>query len=193
MLGGGSYIENLVSIDNGLDPVQSYKEVNPTFSITLQDINSLDQVNYWQGYQDIEGYSVYDFHSATSTISATSETTSLNKDSNTWTYNGGDKVISNYHEGEVVKLASDYQGIDLKGNSFFVKSSSGRLEIQNARDKVIGYSAGNEVAVYSYVASGGGNIDGRGISQAEIIIGGDNTDNQIYAGAGGSSLCGRKQ
>lgn len=50
-LGGGSYIENLVNIDNGSDTVESYKEINPTFSITLQGVKSLEQVNYWQGYQ----------------------------------------------------------------------------------------------------------------------------------------------
>ena len=110
---------------------------------------------------------------------------------NTWTYNGGDKVINNYHQGEVVELASDYQGIDLNGNSFFVKSSSGSLEIQNSRDKFIGYSAGStQVAAYSYVASGSGTVDGRGKSQAEIMIGGDNSNNQMYAGSGGSSLWG---
>ena len=113
------------------------------------------------------------------------------KSGNTWTYNGGDKVINNYHQGEVIELASDYQGIDLQGNSFYVKSSSGSLEIQNARDKFIGYSAGgSEVAVYSYVAGMGGAIDGRDKSQVEMMIGAENADNQIYAGNGGSSLWG---
>ena len=79
----------------------------------------------------------------------------------------------------------------MNGNSFFVKSSSGSLEIQNARDKFIGYSAGStQVAAYSYVASGSGTVDGRGKSQAEIMIGGDNSNNQMYAGSGGSSLWG---
>lgn len=109
---------------------------------------------------------------------------------NTYTYNGGDKVINNYQQGEVVELASDYQGIDLSGNSFFVKSSSGQLEIQNSRDKFVGYSAESEVVAYSYVASGGGNVDGRDKNVAEIMIGGDNANNQIYAGSGGSSLWG---
>ena len=112
------------------------------------------------------------------------------KEGDTYTYNGGDKVIENYQQGEVVKLASDYQGIDLSGNSFFVKSSSGQLEIQNSRDKFIGYSAESEVVAYSYVASGGGNVDGRDKNVAEIMIGADNANNQIYAGSGGSSLWG---
>ena len=122
-------------------------------------------------------------HSATAAISSTS---SLTKNGNTYTYSGGDKVIENYQQDEVVALTSDYQGIDLNGNSFFVNSSSGHLEIQNARNKFIGYSAGDEnVIAYSYVASGG-----RNYSQAEIMIGGDNSNNQIFAGNGGSSLWG---
>ena len=113
------------------------------------------------------------------------------KSGNTWTYSGGNKVINNYKQGEVIELASDYQGIDFNGSSFYVKSSSGSLEIQNSQDKFIGYSAGStQVAAYSYMASGGGTVDGRGKSQAEIMIGGNNANNQMYAGSGGSSLWG---
>ena len=115
----------------------------------------------------------------------------INNVNNTYTYNGGDKTINNYVEGQVVQLKSDYQGIDVNGNSFLVKSSSGAVEIQNARDKFIGYSGSdNNVVAYSYLASGGGTVDGRGKNQAEIMIGGDNANNQILAGSGGSSLWG---
>ena len=118
-------------------------------------------------------------------------TTIINNINNTYIYDGGNKVINNYQQGEVVQLTSDYAGIDLNGNSFYVNSSSGKLEIQNSRDKFIGYSGSdNNVVAYSYLASGGGQIDGRGKNQAEIIIGADNADNQIYAGNGGSSLWG---
>ncbi len=108
-----------------------------------------------------------------------------------YTYSGGNQIISDYSQGKQINLATDFQGIGLNGNSFYVTSSSGSLEIQNARDKVISYgdASGNLIA-YSYLASGGGEIDGRNISQFEIIIGGDHVDNQIYAGNGGSSLWG---
>ncbi|MBQ7198400.1 MAG: hypothetical protein IJS29_03960 [Selenomonadaceae bacterium] len=110
---------------------------------------------------------------------------------NIYTYNGGNKTINDYVEGQVVELKSDYQGIDVNGNNFLVKSSSGAVKIQNSRDKFIGYSANNNnVVAYSYLASGGGQIDGRGKNQAEIMIGGDNANNQIFAGSGGSSLWG---
>ena len=107
-------------------------------------------------------------------------------------YSGGDKVIDNYKAGDKIKLTADYQGIDLEGDSFFVKSSTGQLEIQNSRDKFVEYTAEDEgePIAYTYVASGSGDIDGRGKSQAEIMIGGDNADNQMYAGEGASSLWG---
>ena len=115
----------------------------------------------------------------------------INITGNVYIYNGGNKVINNYQQGEVVQLDSDYQGIDLQGNSFFVKSSSGQVEIQNSRDKFISYGAGNsEVVAYSYVASGGGEVNGRDKGAAEIMIGGDYSNNQIFAGDNGSSLWG---
>ena len=108
------------------------------------------------------------------------------------TYNGGNKIISNYSEDDIIRLNSDYQGIELNGNSFFVKSSSGQLEIQNSRDKFITYSSGNDddIVAYSYMASSSGTIDGRKKHKAEIMIGANNADNQIYAGGSGSSLWG---
>lgn len=115
----------------------------------------------------------------------------LQLENNVYIYSGGNKTITAYNQGEVVRLDSDYRGIDLNGNNFYVHSSSGRLEIQNARDKFIGYSAGNSnVIAYSYVAGVAGNIDGRSRSQAEIFIGADNLNNAIYAGNAGSSLWG---
>ena len=122
---------------------------------------------------------------------------------NTYTYYGGDRAIDNYNYGAVVKLLSDYQGIGLNGYSFYVNSSSGQLEIQDSRDKLIGYSGDDgKIVAYSYVASTGGIIDGRKksasdispnavkVDAAEILIGADNADNQIYAGNAGSSLWG---
>ena len=109
-----------------------------------------------------------------------------------YSYNGGNSLIVNYKEGDVVQLNSDYAGIDLSGNSFFVNSSSGKLEIQNARDKFIGYGAGNnDVLAYSYVASDSKDVDGRDKDGAvEIMIGADNADNKMYANNVGSSLWG---
>ena len=153
-------------------------------------------INYYGDYNDFSGNNGTIINNSSIGGDVTNNTTVDNsttiiKEGDTYIYSGGNKVINNYQQGEVVGLTSDYRGIDLNGNSFYVNSSSGQLEIQNARDKFIGYSGGDEnVVAYSYVASGGGDVDGRGKSQAEIMIGGDNSDNNIYAGNGGSSLWG---
>ncbi len=110
----------------------------------------------------------------------------------TYIYNEGNKVINNYTPGEIVRLdITDYQGFTFNDQSFFINSGSGQLEIQDSRDKFIGYSdSNNNIIAYSYMASGGGDVDGRGKNQAEILIGADNQNNQIFAGNGGSSLWG---
>ena len=124
-------------------------------------------------------------------VTETDNSTNVVSQGNAFVYSGGDQVIDNYKAGDKIKLASDYQGIGLEGDSFFVNSSSGSLEIKDSRDKFIEYTDEDDKTVaYTYVASGAGEIDGRGKSQAEIMIGGDNADNQITAGEGASSLWG---
>ena len=109
-----------------------------------------------------------------------------------YSYNGGNSCILNYQEGDIVQLNSDYAGIGLSGNSFYVNSSSGSLEIKNARDKFIGYSSRNsDIIAYSYVASNSEDVDGRTRDDAvEIMIGANNANNQMYANNVGSSLWG---
>ena len=121
----------------------------------------------------------------------TDNSTNVISQGNAFVYSGGDKVIDNYKVGDKIKLAADYQGIGLEGNSFFVKSSTGQLEIQDSRDKFVEYTSEDEETVaYTYVASGEGEIDGRGKSEAEIMIGGDDSNNSIIGGEGASSLWG---
>lgn len=105
-------------------------------------------------------------------------------------YGGGNAAIANY-SGQKVKWASDYTGIGFSDKNFMINSSSGTMSLQNARDKVIDVSntRGKSIA-YAYMSSGGGDIDGRGFSQLEVVLGGDNAENVISAGEGGSSLWG---
>ena len=180
---------NVVIRDNSSIVSGDTVSVDPSFSITLQGVSDISQVADAKFYRYIEGNDPVTFGELFGT-SATEDSAILSKNGDTYTYSGGNKTIENYQQGEVIELAGDYQGIDLNGNSFFVKSSSGSLEIQNSRDKFVSYSASGQIAAYSYVASGGGQVDGRSYSQAEIFIGADNADNQIYAGSGGSSLWG---
>ena len=120
-----------------------------------------------------------------------STSTPVVKNGNSYTYYGGDGAIENYAQGEQINLASDFTGIGLDDNNFYVNSSSGSLKIENARDKLISYgTADGNLVAYSFMANNGGDIDFRSLSQFEIIIGANNQNNQIYAGSGGSSLWG---
>ena len=56
-----------------------------------------------------------------------------------YNYTGGNRTIQNYSQDEQINLASDFTGIGLDDNNFYVNSSSGTLTIQNSRDKVISY------------------------------------------------------
>ena len=117
----------------------------------------------------------------------------IQKSNNVYTYSSGDgnKTITSYQENEIIRL-DDYQGLDdISGRSFFIKSRSGRLDIQNCHGKWLGYSAFNsEVIAYSYVASGSENVNGNLHTQSEILIGAHNTNNSIASGTGDSSLWG---
>ena len=106
-------------------------------------------------------------------------------------YDGGNQVISNYNEGEVIQL-NDFQGINFSGNNFYILSGSGQLEIQNVRNRFVSYGYGSsDVIAYSYMGNSGGTIDGRNkTNQLGVIIGTDYSDNRIYAGNAGSSLWG---
>ena len=115
----------------------------------------------------------------------------LNAENGVYTYSGGNRYIENYSQGEQINLASDYKGIEIYENTLYVKSSSGSLKIENARDKVISYGDANgNFIVHSCIVNRGGEIDYRGSTQAEMLIGGNNADNLIYAGNGNSSLWG---
>ena len=112
---------------------------------------------------------------------------------NYFTYTGGYQSLQDYTQDQVIQLASDYKGIDLYGDTFVVKSSSGQLEIRNSRDKYISYSGTDgRVVAYSYFASEAGRISGQASksSQSDILIGADNKDNRISSGSGNSSLWG---
>ena len=182
-----------MSINNNLVDVNAIKE-----SATAA-VNSATTNIYVGDHTDMSGNNGTIINNSTVTGDVTNVTTVDNsvviiKEGDTYTYNGGDKVITNYQQGEKVMLASDYQGIGLNGNSFFVNSSSGSLEIQDSRDKFVEYTVDDggegETVAYSYVAGTEGTIDGSDKAEAEILIGADNADNEIIAGDGSASLWG---
>ena len=121
-------------------------------------------------------------------------------------YSGGNQTVSSYSESQQVNLATDFTGVAVNGDNFIVKSSSGQLEIQNVRGKYVKYGDENSnLVAYSYMGTNGSSsyssvnnsyssyntIDARSRGAAyDVLIGGNNSSNVIYAGSGGSSLWG---
>ena len=108
-----------------------------------------------------------------------------------YNYTGSDKSIVNYTQGEKIKLSTDFAGITFDSNNISVQSSSGTLQISNAKGKVIDITDSNGTTfAYAYLANGAGTVDGRIYSNFEVIIGAPNNSNYVIAGDGGSSLFG---
>lgn len=115
----------------------------------------------------------------------------LNKDSSGYTYSGGWSRISDFLSGDKIKLASDVVGLEVSDNDFALNSSTGKLTIENSRDKIIDFSDSyGNTSVYAYVAGGAGVVDGHALLNFEIIIGAENQSNNLIAGYGGSNLWG---
>lgn len=178
---GSSYFtlasENNVIVNNGQYKVTLVGSTGNTLNIILEK----SQSNPAPTFQP------------TPTIQPNPTTTSINyiiqKSNNIYTYSGGNRTVKIYQSNEMIKLFTNYAGIGLESDTFYINSSSGRLAIEDARDKVIEYNTnGNGFAKYSYIASGSGFLDGTWMNQRSMIIGADNSNNQIAAGAGGLSM-----
>ena len=141
---------------------------------------------------------------AGSTINIDGESLASGHDSVDYFYSGGYQTISSYNESKSIAFATALQGFDVAGDNVSIYASDGTLEIQDVRGKYVTYgdSAGNLFA-YSYTGIAGGNstvdnyyqtIDVRSKQNISglygVIVGGENMNDAIYAGNGGSSLWG---
>lgn len=109
----------------------------------------------------------------------------------TFIYNKGNDIVANYQDREVINFAASYTDFGFDDNNFFLNAMEGSLTIQNHKDKWIDIAGvdGNIIA-HAYVANEGGVIDGRNFNEVEVLVGGNNANDTIYAGNGGSSLWG---
>ena len=108
-----------------------------------------------------------------------------------FSYDGGIDVISRYKTGDVLKYETDLQSIGWSGDDFILNSSTGSVYIRNARGNIVTLADGNKNPLaYTYVSTLGGEINGSGLSQFEIIVGADELSNTISSGSGGSWLWG---
>lgn len=115
----------------------------------------------------------------------------LDKDEDSYEYDGGWKIAKDFVSGNKIKLAADVLGIEISDDDFVLDSSSGALTIENGRNKIIDFSdTHGNTGLYAYVAGDAGVVDGRCFVNFEIIIGAENKSNNLIAGVGGSSLWG---
>ena len=93
--------------------------------------------------------------------------------------------------GAKIRYSTDYQGFSFDGYTFAVSSSTGALIVQNCKDKIfaIADTAGN-TTTYVYSPTEAEVIYGNSLTKTEIIDGSDKGADIIFAGNGGSTLCG---
>lgn len=187
-------------IGDGNDTIEGFNEkhklqLTGNFETVLSGndyiLNSSDGSIILLDVADRNIYSQKNGNQTVITVSAKKSSIETVQPATNYIYGGGNMTVDNYDENLLINLNSDFAGIGLDENNFYVNSSSGTLAIKNIRDKVVSYGdAGGNLIAYSYMASGGGEIDGRNLPKVEVIIGANNLGNQIYAGSGGSSLWG---
>ncbi|MBR5913112.1 MAG: hypothetical protein IKZ58_01935 [Selenomonadaceae bacterium] len=113
----------------------------------------------------------------------------IGKDS--FVYSGDNDVVLNYATGDIINFVSDFIGVGISANDFLLNSSNGSVIIRDALDKIIDVAdVDNNIFTRAYISSTATELDGRGISGTEVIIGGNDGGDMIYSGDGGSSLWG---
>ena len=98
-------------------------------------------------------------------------------------------IIPSY-AGEKINFSTTLTGIDFNDTDFILKSSTGNLTIQNARDKIIDVATGGNTIAYVHMSSGAGKFDGSTFSVLELLVGANNAENELIAGSGGSLMWG---
>ncbi len=133
-----------------------------------------------------------------------------------YTYGGGNVTItagtsssvnSAYQTYEQVNFATGINNFYVDDANIYVQSNSETLTIQNARGNYINYGDSNgQVGAYSYFGTNASSISSSVSSSYSsyntidernhravygVLIGGNNANDILYAGSGGSSLWGR--
>lgn len=114
----------------------------------------------------------------------------LGRDEFVYIDGGGNDVIVNYGNTDVIRVGGTVNGVNLFGN-FALNFSDGMLTLVDYQDKIITVTDGaGNIAGQACYASGEAVLDGRGLVGKEVLVGGAFGSNLIIAGNGGSSLWG---
>lgn len=101
---------------------------------------------------------------------------------------GGNDVIVNYGNADLIKINGTLNGVNMFGN-FALNFSDGSLTVADYQDKIITIADGyGNVVGQAWCASNQGVQNGRGLVGKEILVGAMFGSNLIIAGDGGSSL-----
>ena len=114
-------------------------------------------------------------------------------ESKTFTHSNSQDIISGYKNSDKINLASGVQITDtnFSNNDLFVSSNIGTIILRDARGKVLNFADQNgNVQNHKLFANWAGSIDFRACNENITVYGADNSDNDIWAGNGGSLLWG---
>ncbi len=174
------------------DTANSSNEISSNINSTPIIIN-----NYYGDYYDMSGNNGTIVINSSVGGDVTNNTnidnsTTIIKEGNTYTYNGGNKIINNYNSGEILSFAASYTDWTTDNNDLVINAAEGSVRITDANNKLVEVAdaEGNVVAHVYKADNYEGAIDGRGYGAYEVITGSDNVSNQIFAAESGSSLWG---
>ena len=171
-----------------IDGVQSNPVTNTTDNSTTINVNESiagatnvgkvdgsDDYIYLGGIGVISDYAGVTINSATDSVSASDETT----------------TVTDETTGAKIRYATDYGGFGFDGYTLAINSSTGALYVQNCKDKILAIAdtSGN-ATTYVYSPTEAQAIYGTELTRSEIIAGSDKGADIIFAGNGGSTLWG---
>lgn len=139
-------------------------------------VDGSDDYIYLGGIGVISDYAGVTINSASDSVDTESDT---------------EETVTDEITGAKIRYATDYVGFGFDGYTLAINSSTGALYVQNCKDKIIAIAdtSGN-TTTYVYSPTEAQAIYGNELSHSEIIFGSNNGADIIFAGDGGTTICG---
>ena len=141
-------------------------------------------------------------NSYSDTVTTDTGTGGTDKREYAYTYNSGNETISDYQSWENIKFNGNYSYWTVDGNDFIINAAEGSLRVKNAKDKMIElYDKNDEILMHVLMQSAGNYFEGTVYDEdgnttygtyyeKVVVVGANDGNNTIMAGAGGSELWG---
>ncbi|MBR2518478.1 MAG: hypothetical protein IKE46_01625 [Selenomonadaceae bacterium] len=139
-------------------------------------VDGSDDYIYLGGIGVISDYAGVTINSASDSVDTESDT---------------EETVTDEVTGAKIRYATDYVGFGFDGYTLAINSSTGALYVQNCKDKILAIAdtSGN-TTTYVYSPTDPEAIYGNELSHSEIIFGSNNGADIIFAGDGGTTVCG---